>query len=273
MPQPDHQAESNDGAAVGAGLPLAPIALATAVLAVPAAIIGGLIFAVLPGSFLIGVLLGIVAAIVAVVIRLRSADRVVMSSIEGGLPSSVAVERLANLIQSLSLAAGVDQPEVLVVPDGARNAMVASCRGRNHLAVTSGLLDHIDVIQMEGVVAELLVRLKSGDAEAATIGAALFGRPMIDGPLSAVLSPIGERGLAMLLAPDRDLTADRHAVSLTRYPPGLLAALQTMSQGDLAPSASTDGVAHVWLVDPGERNDRPAARSDIDLRIDILAEY
>lgn len=273
MSEPDHQVEQREQGADAAGPPIGAILLAVAVLAVPAAIIGGLIFALIPGSFLIGVVLGIIAAVVAVVLRLRSADRVVMAGIEGGLPSSAPVERLTNLIQSLSLAAGVDQPEIRIVPDSARNAMVASCRGRNHLAVTSGLLDHIDVIQMEGVVAELLVRLKNGDAEAATTGAALFGRPMIDGPLSAVLGPIGERGLAMLLDADRDLTADRHAVSLTRYPPGLLAALQTMSEGEAAPASSSDGVAHVWLVDPGERNSAAVARSGIDLRIDILAEY
>ena len=273
MPESGVDADQTNQSDGSDGRPVAAIALAGATVAVPLAVVGALVFAVLPGPFWVGIVLGLLVAAAVIWLWLRAADRVAMARIDGGLPDSADVERLTNLVSGLALAAGVAEPEVRVLPDPARNALVAARSGRNHLAVTTGLLDHIDPIQMEGLVAELLIRLKNGDAEAATIGAALFGRPMLDGPLAPLLRPLATRGLDLLLDPDRDLTADRHAVSLTRYPPGLLAALQIISQGELRPSASTDGVAHMWLVDPVDGAGSSSSRSGIDLRIDVLAEY
>jgi len=129
--------------------------------------------------------------------------------------------RLENLVQGLSLAGGVEEPQVVVLSDPARNAMAVRNGGRNRIVVTQGLLQSLEVVELEGVVAELLTRLKNGDAEAATLGAALFGQPILDGPLRSVLGPVARMGLGRLLSADRDLEADRQAVRLTRYPPGL----------------------------------------------------
>ena len=197
------------------------IGLAFAMLAIPAIIVLTILFWLLPTPWWLGVLFGLVAAGVIVWMRVRNADQVVVSSLGGGLLKTDGAARLENLVQGLSLAGGVEEPQVVVLSDPARNAMAVRNAGRNRVVVTQGLLQSLEVVELEGVVAELLTRLKNGDAEAATLGAALFGQPILDGPLRSVLGPVARMGLGRLLSADRDLEADRQAVSLTRYPPGL----------------------------------------------------
>lgn len=274
MPDTEPTAEprastADGGVAIGFSL-----ALAAVVLAVPVIIVGIVVFALIPGPWWIGLLLGLVLAAAAVWSRLRNADQRILAKLGGGLLQADGSARLENLVRGLSLAGGVEEPDVVILSDTARNAMAIRSRGRNRLVVTQGLLQSLEVVELEGVVAELLTRLRNGDAESATIGAALFGQPILDGPLGSALRPLATIGLGRLLQEDRDLEADRQAVRLTRYPPGLLSALRRMGEGEVTPKTTTDGLAHLWLVDP-----RPVAsgtaealRAPLDLRIDVLAE-
>lgn len=240
----------------------------------PAVIVAVLLFWLLPGPWWLGIPLGIAAAALFVWFRARRADEIVLSRLGGGLLHADGAVRLENLVQGLSLAGGVVEPNVTVLSDQARNAMAVRRQGRNHLVVTQGLLDALEVVELEGLVAELLTRLKNGDAEAATVGAALYGGPLLDGPLASVLGPIARALLGGLLAADRDLEADRQAVSLTRYPPGLLGALAAIRRGEVKPAAYSDGQSHLWIADPSvEANDAEhTVRAPLGLRIDVLAE-
>ncbi len=250
------------------------LVLAVAIVAVPTVVLGVVVFALLPVPWWIGVVIGLMVAAAVVWLRLRTADRIVLSGVGGDLLHADGRVRLENLVDSLSLAGGVERPDVVVLSDRARNAMAVRAGGRNHLVVTQGLLESLEVVELEGVVAELLTRLRNGDAESATVGAALFGFPILDGPLRPLLGPVARLGLGRLLREDRDLEADRQAVTLTRYPPGLLGALKTIADGEVQPAASTGGLAPLWLVDPhagrSEHVDRD--RAPLGLRIDVLAE-
>ena len=101
---------------------------------------------------------------------------------------------------------------------------------------------------------------------------------MLDGPMAPVLAPVAKVGLGRLLREDRDLEADRQAVRLTRYPPGLHAALAKIGEGDAKPMSSTPGQAHLWLVDPSAESaavlsaEDEVHRAPLGLRIDVLAE-
>ena len=239
---------------------------AVVALAVPLVVIFVLLLWLLPGPWWLGVPLGVVAAALIVWLRARRADEIVLSRLGGGLLRPDGAVRLENMVQGLSLAGGVIEPNLVVLSDQARNAMAVRRHDRNHLVVTQGLLDAVEVVELEGLVAELLSRLKNGDAEAATVGAALYGGPILDGPLASVLGPFGRALLGRLLATDRDLAADRQAVSLTRYPPGLLGALAAIRRGDVRPTAYSAGLSHLWIADPN------GDRASLGLRIDVLAE-
>ncbi len=255
------------------------IGLAVLLLAIPLVIVLTIVFWLLPTPWWLGVLVGLAIAGGLVLMRIRNADQVITSALGGGLLQADGAARLENLVQGLSLAGGVEEPEVVVLSDPARNAMAVRNRGRNRIVLTQGLLESLEVVELEGVVAELLTRLKNGDAEAATLGAALFGQPILDGPLNAVLAPLAKLGLGRLLSDDRDLQADRQAVQLTRYPPGLHGAFRKMGEGVLTPKAYTPGLAHLWLVDPDQERQAAQAsdgadgqRAPLGLRIDVLAE-
>ncbi|MEL6984490.1 MAG: hypothetical protein AAFO29_18835 [Actinomycetota bacterium] len=264
------------GAAASPGSEIAPAALLFgAVLAVPAILLGSLLFALLPAvSWWLGALLGLVVVAGLIWWVAERADHSVLSSLSAAVPEARHPVRLVNMVEGLTLAGGVISPSVLVLEDPARNAMAVRRRDRNHLVLTTGLVDALDVVEMEATVAELLTRLRNGDAETATLGAALVGRPLIDGPLGALLAPLGRKVLGRLLPPDRDLEADRQAVTLTRYPPGLIQALQTLDGQEVQPRCATVGTASLWLVDPAPQAATAGEedRAPLSLRIDALAE-
>lgn len=260
---------------VGSGRASA-VLVAWSAFAVPLLIVGGVVAALLPfTSWWAGVVIGLVAAGALVLFRLRGAAGRLMRAIDAMPADPSEHARFFNLVQGLSLAGGISEPELHLVVDEARNAAAVAKGDRSAIVLTTGLLNSIDRIALEGIVAEALVRIGNRDAAAATTGAALFG-PFLSGSLSPLGRPLGRFGLRRLLGSDRDLVADRAAVALTRYPPGLLAGLDLIRAGSPAVARSSAATDHIWLVSPSalERGDEVGPMSTpLDLRIDVLAEF
>jgi len=152
--------------------------------------------------------------------------------------------RLLNLVDGLAPGAGLARPTVLVIDDAAANAMALGRDARRGvIVVTSGLLALLDRMQLEAVVADLLVQVRDGFSAAATLSLAL--RPSRPPP-----------------APPIEV-ADSRAVTLTRYPPALASALEAISaSGPAAPRRSASVLGPLWLVPPGDRAGA-AARVDV----------
>ncbi len=203
--------------------------------------------------------------------RLRTAHDVIIEEVlvNRGSVSSV---RLTNMVQSLALVVGVEEPESFVLDTDAVNAMIVARNDLTTLFITRGLDERLEPVELEAVVAELLVRLRSGDAEAATIGVALYRLPLL-GPLSRfTTAPAASLGLGRLLSDERDLAADQQAVSLTRYPPALQNALAKITDQPRRPADLDDSCDLLWLVSPDVAAAPGRTRSPLDLRIDVLAE-
>jgi heat shock protein HtpX len=173
----------------------------------------------------------------------------------GGVPADPATKshaRLLNLVEGLCATVGTRQPEVRVRDAEGLNAAVCGRRRRSAtLVVTQGLLDQLNRVELEGVVAQLLTRIRSHDILPATVTVATLG--------------IG----ATLLSPPEPVTAmDRAAMSFTRYPPGLISALEKMEAKGTAVRGVSRSTAHLWFADPGTR---PSQTSLLD-RIAALRE-
>ncbi len=158
----------------------------------------------------------------------------------GGQPADPAVRshaRLLNLVEGLCATVGVRRPEVRVRPAEGLNAAVCGRRRRTAtLVATQGLLDELDRVELEGVVAQLLTRVRANDMVPATVTVATLG--------------IG----ATLLSPPEPVTAmDRAAMSFTRYPPGLISALEKMEAKGTTVKGVSRAAAHLWFADPGTR--------------------
>ncbi|HLI52735.1 MAG TPA: M48 family metalloprotease [Acidimicrobiales bacterium] len=222
----------------------------------------------LPPAAVLGIVLGFTAgwpSALAVSVVLAAAlcawalfagDAVVAASIGGREADPRTDARLWNLVEGLSIGAGVRQPRLLVVDSPGLNALAAGTSpNRAVLAVTTGLLDELKRIELEGVLAEEIFLIRHGHTRPATVVAATWG--------------VGRR---FAVPADRDAVADLGAVSLTRYPPALASALEKVEAKGAVVAGQTSRLAHLWLADP--RPDAVVARGRLPLseRVEALRE-
>ncbi len=244
--------------------------LAWAPLALGSSLLFAVIFAVIGLPWWLGVIDGFVISAGIVWWFTRSAVERLVNQLGGVAVSDGDDPRFENLVEGLALSTGLAEPDLYIVADSALNG-AALARGESRaLVVTSGLLEGCDRIELEGVLAGLLSRLKSGDAEAATLAAVLFGKPVLDSGAPDFLEPLVSLAFRTLFNEHREITNDREAVSVTRYPPGLSSALERILRGPYEPAGVTAGTRHLWFAPP-----RPAPflpHSPLSWRLDVLSE-
>jgi heat shock protein HtpX len=172
----------------------------------------------------------------------------------GGSPADPTRHaRLLNLVDALCATVGTGHPDVRVRDEAGLNAAVCGRSRRTAtMVVTQGLLDELNRIELEGVVAQQLTRIRSHDMLPATVTVATLG--------------IG----ATFLSPHEPVTAmDRAAVSFTLYPPGLIAAIEKMEANGTQVRGASRATAQLWFADPGVG--RPPATPLKD-RVEALRE-
>lgn len=203
--------------------------------------------------------------------RLRSA----MMPAGSRVCSSADEPRLANVVEGICLLVGVERPALVVHPAAAANAATFGQRPeRSTLVVTQGLLDALNRIELEAVVARLLTQIRDGRAAYLTTAVTTVGLPALLWP---ALWPLVQARLEREASTGSDFDDDAEAVRLTRYPPGLADALETMS----ATGVRTDAPRvtwPLWLADPRadaavEPDQLPDYRADLETRVAVLREF
>lgn len=233
----------------------------------------------------VGAVIGVIWAVALTVVALVKADAIVLRISRATPASETDYRRIHNIVEGLCVTIGVQKPHVYVVYDAAPNAMVvAQGKNRNAIAVTTGLLDQLDRIQLEGVVAHLVARLRSGQVGTLSRIAVLIGAPMIIGETlqrrkwpnggrvardgdptdsvsayASVLAVVGSVFLfsAYAIGPlmrwlggtSTDIQDDVAACRLTRYPPGLANALEVLSRDSTVTRFSSMATAHLWFAE------------------------
>jgi heat shock protein HtpX len=150
---------------------------------------------------------------------------------------------LQAIVERLCVAADLPKPELVVEEDAQPNSWVVDApRRRPRLHVTRGLLDLLEPVELEAVVAHELCHIAHRDATVMTVVAlpvsALlrggeedtgFWIPVIVGRLASwtagFLAGFGSTALSRY----RELTADAGAVALTGRPAALASALMKVS--------------------------------------------
>ncbi|HET7309081.1 MAG TPA: M48 family metalloprotease [Actinomycetota bacterium] len=232
---------------------------------------------------------GLVGAVaLAVVLSLGSffgGDRLVLASTRAREVTPQEQPRLHNIVEGLSIAAGIPKPRVYVIPEQAPNAF-ATGRNPEHssVAVTEGLLSTMNRVELEGVIGHELSHVVDRDILVGTLVATLVGAVVLiseffmrswwwggirgrrggdrsGGGIEAIIFAVG---LALLvLAPiigqivrlavsrQREFLADAQGALLTRYPPGLASALRKIGAASGIPMRSANNAtAHLWLNQP-----------------------
>ena len=108
------------------------------------------------------------------------------------------------------------------------------------------------------MVAWAFAELRQGELPAASVAVTTVARSAITlaggGPGALAVRPFSglfAAGYAYVADPDRDLLLDQAAASLTRYPPGLLSALDRIAQIGTTVARARPESAHLWMADPG----------------------
>lgn len=239
--------------------PLRRAALLVALAAVVAGVVVGALAWLLGGPVAAVVALVVVVTLIgggfAWMIR-RPAEARVLSAIGGRPADPLTDARLLNLVEGLCTATGLRVPTVLVVEAQGLNALAAGRSASSAtIAVTTGLISELSRIELEGVLAEEIVVIRRERMVPATVAASVP-------PVLASLFPI---------RPGPEIEDDRAAVTLTRYPPGLIGALEKMAERGTAVTTSPSLEA-LWLASPRPASGPGSARTALRERIEALAE-
>lgn len=231
----------------------APLAAITLIVVVLLLIVG------LP--WWIAILLPIVLAAVAAFILYNRADAMVSARIDGTPATIASHPRYLNLVEELCVRAGLREPSLEVVESESINALSYGASSTSHgIAVTTGALKKLNVVQLEGLLAREIGRLRRGDTVVDTLAVPFIRLPL--GPFGS----LGTKVLQFLRGDDQAPAADMAGMELTRYPPGLIEAFTAMrDSGD--PASARGAVSHLWTRMP-ERE----STWTIDDRIALLRE-
>jgi Zn-dependent protease with chaperone function len=197
---------------------------------------------------------------------LLSSDSIVRSMTGARRADPEFHARLYNQVEALCLAHGVVEPSLYVITDDAPSAMAFGWRlDRPSIVVSTGLAEHLQLVELEAVAAHLLSRIRRGDTRMDTVVTVFVALP---------LKPFGslaDRAAARFLAPQAEIQADMDGVRMTRYPPGLIKALVTIESVEPQLQSPARAIRHMWIHEksPARAGEWPASLED---RIDILRE-
>ena len=269
------------------------------------------------GYGVVGLIIALVVAGVGSFIAYWKSDSVALAISHARPADPQQYARLHNVVEGLCIAAGLPKPRVYIIDDPAPNAF-ATGRNPRHaaIAVTTGLLDKMTRIELEGVLAHELSHVKNYDVLVSTLAVTLVGVVVLladwtvrfiwlgggrrgssngggDGgnaaaPLAFVglalliLAPLFARLMQFAVSRRRESLADVSGVALTRYPPGLISALEKLKADKTVVHFNSRATAHLWIESPLAREPRegPFSRLNrlfdthppLDDRIKVLKE-
>jgi len=245
-------------------------------------LVAGVVVAInlVTGGGVVGFVIAAVLAIGMSVASYYNSDKVALAMSRARPADPREYARYHNLVEGLCIASGLPKPRLYIVDDPAPNAF-ATGRNPKHsaVAVTTGLLEKMNRVELEGVLAHELSHIKNYDILVMTIAVTLVGivallsdfflrfmfwggsrRSDRNNPLGGVLAllgivllifaPIIARVMQLAVSRRREYLADASGVSLTRYPPGLISALKKLKGDTTVISSASKATAHLWIEEP-----------------------
>ncbi|MBI5044315.1 MAG: M48 family metallopeptidase [Candidatus Levybacteria bacterium] len=186
--------------------------------------------------------------------------------------------QLFTIVENLAIGAGIPMPEVYIANDPQPNAF-ATGRDPKHavVCVTTGLLERLNKVELEGVIAHELSHIKNLDIRLMAVVAILVGFVailadmfmrslwfrdsdrdndrgngifLILALIFAILSPIIATLIQLAVSRKREFLADASGALLTRYPDGLADALEKIAQDPHQTKVATPATAHLFFSNP-----------------------
>jgi heat shock protein HtpX len=230
----------------------------------------------------VGLIIVAVIVIASSWISYFNSDKVALAMSHAVPADPVQYARYHNIVEGLCIASGLPKPRLYVVDDPAPNAF-STGRNPKHaaVAVTTGLLEKMNRVELEGVLAHELSHIRNYDVLVMTLAVTMVGiiallsdfflRIMFwtgggdrdndnNNPLGIVFAIVGF--VLLIFAPiiaalmqfavsrRREYLADVSGVQMTRYPPGLISALKKLEDDHTSVHTSSKATAHLWIEEP-----------------------
>jgi len=184
--------------------------------------------------------------------------------------------QLYRLVENICITAGLPLPKIYVLDEEQPNAF-ATGRDEKHavIAVTRGLLEKLQRVELEGVIAHELSHVKNRDTLLQTAIVVLVGiiailsnmflrigfrrrgndrdsSPILAilGIVAAILAPLTANLIKLALSRQREFLADASGALLTRYPEGLASALEKIASDEHELSKANPATAHLFIASP-----------------------
>ncbi len=187
---------------------------------------------------------------------------------------------LWNIVENLSITAGLPMPKLCIMEDVAPNAF-ATGRDKEHavVCVTTGLLQILNKTELEGVIAHELSHIGNRDILLSTVVVVLVGFisivadmflrshlwggmrsrdddsraggiMLLVGIILSVLAPIFATLIQLAISRKREFLADASGALITRYPEGLANALGKISKYSGKMKHANTATAHLFIMNP-----------------------
>ncbi|MHB0997748.1 MAG: M48 family metallopeptidase [Armatimonadota bacterium] len=224
--------------------------------------------------------LAVIIAVVQSITAYYYSDKIVLSMSRARPANKEEHAHLVNSVEGLAIAAGIPTPPIYVIDDTAPNAF-ATGRDPQHavIAVTTGLLQKMNRVELEGVIAHEMSHIKNFDIRLMALIAILAGTIvllsdwmlrstwygghrrrrgndssggilLIIAIIAAIIAPIIATLIQFAVSRQREFLADASGAMLTRYPDGLASALEKIA-GDTEPlEVANKATAHMYIYNP-----------------------
>ena len=187
---------------------------------------------------------------------------------------------LYRIVENLCITAGLPIPKIYILDETQPNAF-ATGRDAEHavVVVTRGLLEKLERVELEGVIAHELSHIGNRDILLQTVVVVLVGVIalasnwflrisflggsgrrrgrgssglilLILGIVAAVLAPLAATLIKLAISRKREFLADASGALLTRYPEGLARALQKISSDSAPLKVANSSTAHLFISSP-----------------------
>ncbi len=186
-------------------------------------------------------------------------------------------------VENLAIGAGLPMPRTWVLEDSAPNAFATGVDPKHsHVVVTRGLLDKLEPIELEGVLAHELSHIGNYDIRVMTVVTVLVGVIALISDLAmrftfygagsrrsskgkgnsgaiilivvaiigAILAPIIAQVIRLAVSRRREYLADASGALLCRNPEALARALEKISSDTEPLEAANKATAHLYISNP-----------------------
>ena len=243
----------------------------------------GYIFGQVAGFGYFGIVLAFIISTAMALTGYFRGDKIVLAVSQAKPASREEYPQLYNIVEELIIASGLPMPKLYIIHDNDAPNAFATGRDPDHasIAVTTALLNRLNRIELQGVLAHELSHIGDYDILFATLIGIMVGMValmadfflrytfwgggrrrssnnsssgngfiMILALALAILAPLFALIIQLAVSRQREYLADANAALMTRYPEGLASALEKISRDPGVLEVSNRATQHLYIISP-----------------------